>query len=142
MAYAAAVYLRIEYEGGDIHVRLMVSKGRVTPTTPLTIPRTELCGAVLAAKLTKWVERNLHLPYHRSIPVYLWTDATIVLYWIHGDLNRWKTYVANRVGTILENYTADRWNYVATDENPADCATRGLSPKNLAEFKLWWQGPD
>jgi hypothetical protein len=25
-------------------------------------------------------------------------------------------------------------------ENPADCATRGLSPEELKEFQLWWRG--
>lgn len=28
-----------------------------------------------------------------------------------------------------------------TKENPADCATRGLSPQQLSNFELWWHGP-
>ena len=27
-------------------------------------------------------------------------------------------------------------------DNPADCATRGLYPNQLASHKLWWQGPE
>lgn len=113
-AYAANVYLRLQYERGDIHTHLLISKSRVTPTKPLTIPRTELCGAVLAAKLMKWVRANIHLPFHESIATYYWTDATIVLYWIHGDINRWKTFVANRIGMITTSSTPQQWNYVET----------------------------
>lgn len=140
-AYAANVYLRIQYETGEIHTQLLIAKSKVTPTKPITIPRTELCGAVLAAKLVNWVIRNINLPTHDRTPVYYWTDATIVLHWIYGDLNRWKTFVANRISAILTSSTHEQWNHVDTHENPADCATRGLSPKQLNEFELWWNGP-
>lgn len=140
-AYAANVYLRLQYEKGDVFTHLLVSKGKVTPTKPLTIPRTELCGAVLAVKLANWIEKTINVQYHQSIPTYYWTDATIVLYWINGDLNRWKTFVANRIGVILSKSSTKQWNHVVTDENPADCATRGLLPKQLANFELWWHGP-
>ena len=29
-----------------------------------------------------------------------------------------------------------------TQLNPADCASRGLKPGELATFDLWWKGPD
>ena len=28
-----------------------------------------------------------------------------------------------------------------TEDNPADCASRGLSPADLLQFELWWKGP-
>ncbi|XP_070071447.1 uncharacterized protein [Drosophila takahashii] len=30
----------------------------------------------------------------------------------------------------------------ATQDNPADCAMRDLTPLQLAQYKLWWSGPD
>lgn len=142
IAYAANVYLRIQYEKGDVHTSLLVSRSKVTPTKPLTIPRTELCGAVMAVKLANWIATNINISYHEPIPIYYWSDATIVLYWINGDLNRWKTFVANRIGVILSKSTSKQWNHVVSNENPADCATRGLFPKQLAKFELWWYGPE
>ena len=32
------------------------------------------------------------------------------------------------------------WKYCPTDENPADLGTRGKTPKQLQESKLWWKG--
>lgn len=140
--YAANVYIRIHYTSNDIFTELLVAKSRVKPTKPLTIPRTELCAAVLAIKLVNWVIQNINLPTHKPLSVYYWTDATIALYWIYGDINRWKTFIANRIGVIHTNSTNDQWSHVDTHENPADCATRGLSPNQLNVFKLWWKGPN
>ena len=33
------------------------------------------------------------------------------------------------------------WRHVATDQNPADPASRGLYPKVLLNNYLWWSGP-
>jgi len=57
-AYAAAAYMRIPPPDSSIYTTLITAKSKISPTKPLTIPRTELCGAVLATKLTKWVEAN------------------------------------------------------------------------------------
>lgn len=140
VAYAANVYIRLEYFDGTIFTHLLVAKTKVTPLKPLTIPRIELSGAVLATKLMSWVKQHLRI-YSTDIKTYFWSDATIVLYWIHGDINRWKPFVANRIGFILENSNSPQWGHVTTDNNPADCGTRGLFPAELATFKLWWKGP-
>ncbi|XP_036347998.1 uncharacterized protein LOC118757389, partial [Rhagoletis pomonella] len=139
-AYAAAVYLRLHYSKKDIYTHLVAAKSRVTPIGSLTIPRVELCGAVLALDLSNWVQNTLK-PVYGKLPVYFWSDAIIVLYWIHGDLNRWKLYVANRISKILSHSTPSQWRHVGTKENPADCATRGLSPTQLKDLELWWNGP-
>lgn len=34
------------------------------------------------------------------------------------------------------------WDYVDTESNPADLATRGMSPDNLQECSLWQNSPD
>ena len=45
------------------------------------------------------------------------------------------------VSYILNLLPARIWNHVPTDSNPADCASRGLLPKDLLEHSLWWNGP-
>ncbi|XP_070134061.1 uncharacterized protein [Drosophila bipectinata] len=140
-AYAACVYLRIQYPSGRVSTALLTARSRVTPTKPLTIPRIELSGAVLAAQLAKWVLTQFS---STGIPmsVNFWTDASIVLYWIKGNPTRWKTFVSNRIGKILELSTTTQWQHVPSGENPADCASRGLTPHQLARHDIWWFGPD
>ncbi len=74
--------------------------------------------------------------------VYAWTDSTIVLNWLDGSPRRFKTYVGNRVSTIISLIPPDRWRDVRSADNPADCAYRGLYPSQLIEHALWWDGPD
>ncbi|XP_031635614.1 uncharacterized protein LOC116348687 [Contarinia nasturtii] len=140
-AFSANVYIRIQYNNGMVYTHLLIAKGKVTPTKPITIPRVELCGAELASRLASWAKKNLRLNVN-EIPMYFWCDATIVLHWIKGDISRWKTFVANRVSKILSKSSSLFWNHVDTKENPADCATRGLTPSQLKDFGLWWNGPD
>ena len=34
-----------------------------------------------------------------------------------------------------------RWRHVRSEDNPADCASRGLLPSQLMVHDLWWDGP-
>ena len=42
---------------------------------------------------------------------------------------------------ILNVTSAKQWHHVLSKENPADCASRGLSPTTLSNQELWWNGP-
>ncbi|GFX10500.1 uncharacterized protein TNCV_2583221 [Trichonephila clavipes] len=53
--YGAAVYCKSKILKSETLVRLMTSKSRVEPIKNLTIPRLELCAAVLLAKLVNRV---------------------------------------------------------------------------------------
>ncbi|EDX18435.1 GD15553 [Drosophila simulans] len=54
---------------------------------------------------------------------------------------RWNTYVFNRTAEILSDFPRNYWNHVRTEDNLADCASRGLHPSKLLEQRLWWKGP-
>ena len=55
--------------------------------------------------------------------------------------SRLKVFAANRVGDICSRIPATQWRYVATDLNPADFTSRGLSPQELLQKVIWWEGP-
>ena len=137
-AYAGVVYLGMMDANGDVHISLVASKTKVAPIKRLTIPRLELCGAHILARLLHHVQQAFDLPLNC---VYAWTDSTIVLNWLVGNPRRFKTYVGNRVSHILELTSPDRWNHVNGVEYPADCASRGLLPSELLEHKLWLKLP-
>ena len=72
--------------------------------------------------------------------IFTWTDSTIVLNWLTGYPRQFKTFIGNRVSSIVDQTSPERWNHVSGIENPADCASRGLLPTELVEHSLWWNG--
>ncbi|XP_072757735.1 uncharacterized protein [Anoplolepis gracilipes] len=49
--YGACIYLCSETQNREVHCQLLCAKSRVAPLKSTTIPRLELCGALLLAKL-------------------------------------------------------------------------------------------
>ncbi|XP_031632584.1 uncharacterized protein LOC116346586, partial [Contarinia nasturtii] len=130
-AYAAEIYIKNWSESNEISVNLLVAKTKVAPIgkKTLTIPRLELCGAVLLARLARSVIDTMKIDF---ADVVLWTDSKIVLAWLEGNPKRWKSFVAAKNAV---------WLHVSGIDNPADCASRGIYPSELATHKLWWHGP-
>lgn len=56
--------------------------------------------------------------------------------------SKWQPFVAHRVAAVQALVPASRWRYVPTRDNPADLATRGLTPEELRGATKWWNGPD
>ncbi|XP_045446031.1 uncharacterized protein LOC123654111 [Melitaea cinxia] len=137
-AYSAVVYLRMIDVTGKIKVALLVAKTRVAPIKQISIPRLELCGAVLLSKLLIETAEVLKVS---SNNIYAWTDSTIVLAWLNSHPSRWKTFVANRTSEILSSMQPTQWFHVSTTENPADGASRGVLPSLLLGDTLWFSGP-
>ena len=127
-AYSAVVYLRITDKSGNVQTSLVSSKTKVAPIKRLSIPRLELCGAQLLAQLMHHIGNVLKIPLNHT---YAWTDSTIVINWLDGSPKRFKTYVGNRISTIVDLIPPDKWRHVNGLENPADCASRGLYPSEL-----------
>ncbi|XP_043282378.1 uncharacterized protein [Venturia canescens] len=138
LAMGAVVYVRVTGPGKSTRTALVCSKTKVAPIKRLTIPRLELAAALLVAKLAKYVRDTLQL---RDSRVYLWTDSTVTLTWVTSHPSRWKDFVRNRVSSIQELIPQGQWRFIPGRDNPADCASRGLTVSQLEQFQLWWNGP-
>ncbi|XP_018360617.1 PREDICTED: uncharacterized protein LOC108759610 [Trachymyrmex cornetzi] len=136
-AYATVIYIRIELQD-SIMSMLLTSKTRVAPLKQVSLPRLELCGAVLLARLMSHV---VSIPVYASGERYCWTDASLVLTWVRAQSSRWKTFVANRVAEIHTLLPDVNWRHVRGVDNPADLASRGVSALTIEHNDLWWHGP-
>lgn len=138
-AYAAVIYLRTVDARGEVRTQLLTAKTKVAPLHRVTLPHLELYAATLLSRLMAWTRETLEL---EGVAAHLWSDSTVTLDWIRGHPSRWKTYVANRVSEIQLAAPDAYWHHVSGQDNPADCASRGLPPRQLPAYTLWWKGPD
>nr|CAA09069.1 polyprotein [Drosophila melanogaster] len=136
-AYGAAIYVRGEV-GSAIMVQLLTAKTRVAPVKTVSLPRLELCGALLLSEMAAAI-----IPQMPTInsKLYCWTDSTIVLAWLSKPACQWTTFVANRETKIAQATKTENWSHVQSEHNPADLASRGVSLQDLADSQLWWHGP-
>lgn len=135
-AYAAVVYIRSTYPDGTISVNLLASKNKVAPIKKQSIPRLELLGAYILAKLVNTIIQSLP----NELPVIYWVDSMTVLCWIKND-RIWKQYVRDRVNEIRRITDNESWRFCPGTLNPADLPTRGLTSTELSRNEVWWHGP-
>ncbi|GBO10179.1 hypothetical protein AVEN_247267-1 [Araneus ventricosus] len=87
-AYSTVVDLRViprENDAGKVVVVFVAAKTRVNPIEPVTLPRIELCSALLLARLSASILETLQIQINGA---YLWSDSQIVLSWIHLPLKK------------------------------------------------------
>ncbi|XP_076392692.1 uncharacterized protein LOC105661897 [Megachile rotundata] len=137
-AYGACIYVRSCNPSGEVQIRLVVSKSRVAPVKSVSVPRLELCAAVLLSKLYHKVRESIRLNFTK---IRLWTDSTIALCWINTSPHLLKTFVANRVSIIQSYSQPQEWFHVNSLENPADAISRGQLPSEFLQNQLWLNGP-
>ncbi|XP_061389611.1 uncharacterized protein LOC133324788 [Musca vetustissima] len=137
-AYGATLYIRIENKDSSTHAFLLTAKTRVTPIKKLSIPRLELCGAVLLSKLGASIIKNLQIT---SYSTHFWTDSKIVLAWLKKHPCHWNAFVGNRISDISENVGQENLRHVDSESNLADIASRGCAPLDLKTQELWRYGP-
>jgi len=137
-AYSACIYLGIYTEEHEPIINLIEAKTRVAPCNNVSIPRLELCRALLLAELMPVLQKALKLPIYSTS---YWTDSTITLGWFRGHPSKKPTFVANRVTKVQELSSSNDWGYVKGQDNPAECASRGISAADLINHPLWWHGP-
>ncbi|XP_044582954.1 uncharacterized protein LOC123263974 [Cotesia glomerata] len=138
VGYGACIYIRSVNKRGNVLTKLVCSKSRVAPIKDVTIPKLELCGALLLAKLYKDTIPSFDFDISK---VTFWSDSTIVLQWLKRSPDSLKVFEANRVTKIQTLCSKVEWRHVRTKDNPADCLSRGQLPSEFLNNKMWLEGP-
>ena len=157
-AMAAVAYLVSKYANGRVNARLIASKTRVAPMKKQSIPRLELLGAYLLAKLVFSV-RSVFERLAFNFDTYYWVDSFTTLCWIRNN-KPWRQYVQRRVNEIRRLSDKEKSYYAAIDAtltslndrfeqedlsllkicpgelNPVDIPSRGCAVKELVNNKI------
>ena len=138
-AYGTCAYARWKLDNGNFVCRLIGAKSRVAPLKRQTIVRIELCGAVLASRLAKFLRQEMEVTFDT---VMFLVDSEIVRSMLQKESYGFNTFTAVRVGEIQENTDPSTWFWIEGRKNAADCVTRGKRPSELHQHSVWQQGPE
>ena len=146
-AMCAAVYLRYESCLGDVSAGLLVSKTKVTPAKPVTLPRLELCASLLGSRLLEKVVSSIMFNAQISKAteifdkMYVFLDSKIAL----GTLNKGSLsndFTGNCVSEVRGKTENCVFGWVQSEHNVADLGTRGTSPGKIGPNSEWQRGPE
>lgn len=139
-AYGAVIYCRVIDDNNQVRVSLISSKSRVAPLRQHTIARLELCAAVLLVELVEKISAIFTKKVNINC-IRLWSDSQIALSWINSPSYKWNVFVAHRVSKIQSLSENCVWDYVTSENNPADILSRGVNPNELTTTHDWFIGP-
>ncbi|XP_051803959.1 uncharacterized protein LOC127533925 isoform X1 [Acanthochromis polyacanthus] len=91
-AIAAVAYLKITTAEGQNEVGFVFGKAKLAPKPDLTVPRLELCAAVLAVKMAETILEELDA---KVDDVQFFLDSKVVLGYISNESRRFYMYVHN-----------------------------------------------
>ncbi|KAK3086079.1 hypothetical protein FSP39_013163 [Pinctada imbricata] len=136
-AVSAVAYLFVYTSDDDHDISFIFGKSKLAPKHGHTIPRLELCSAVLASEIAATITEQLHLSLD---DIRFHTDSKVVLGYLYNRTRRFYTYVANRVDKILSVSSINQWSHVSSESNPADVGSRGILAKDL-QSSAWLNPP-
>lgn len=135
-AFSAVGYFRMT-DGCAVEVALVMGKAKVAPIKKLSVPQLELQAAVLGVRLATAIKNYHDFTIHCTR--YL-SDSSVTLSWISSRTFKFKTFVAVRVGEILESSSVSEWAKVSTKENVTDDATKPNEPSLGVGESRWFKG--
>lgn len=138
-AYATVAYWRVEIEPSVWSIAFVVGKSRCAPPKMISVPRLELQAAILAVRIKNSVREMHNFDIERT---FFWSDSKTVVQWVRSTTLQFRPFVAHRIGEILEETDVNEWNWVPTQQNAADDATRAKYPVRFEADNRWISGPD
>lgn len=117
-AISTVAYLRAANGDGQIDVGFIMGKAKLAPQSEPTIPRLELCAAVLAVEMAELILEEIDL---KPDAIKFYCDSKVVLGYIYNETKRFYVYVYNRVQRIRQFTKPEQWFYIPTEQNQGPC---------------------
>ncbi|XP_065365532.1 uncharacterized protein LOC135958560 [Calliphora vicina] len=134
LAYGCCIYVTHKT---DLKSTLLIAKSKVAPVVHQSLPRLELCAALLLCRTWDKIKHKFDAFTYR---IFFWSDSKIVLSWLTNHSSSYICFVANRVSEI-QNLTHNiPWMHVPSKQNPADVVSRGCLANDLNNT-IWFNGP-
>ena len=99
-AHGAAAYVRWELSGGGYSSSLIMAKSKIAPKRIVSVPRMELCGAVLSNRLKNYLMKETNLVFSK---VYHLVDSSTVLGYVFKESSVFGPYEGVRISEIQTN---------------------------------------
>ena len=96
-AYGCCVYVRWNVGEEEFESRLLAAKKRIAPKRVITVPRLELCSAVLSIRLRKNILSGMNFQFSKILHI---VDSSIVYSHIQKESRGFTQFTANRIGEI------------------------------------------
>ena len=159
VGFGGSVYLQWEIECrhggdcggvGDYDANLCLSKGRMCPLRGYTIPRSELCGALLVSRLMLAVVMALCRMDECPVKAIMLLDSRCIISALELTSSKLLPFFQNRLAEIYENLHSiskkcevEQVHWVPTDQNPADLLTRGTAKlRDIGTGSFHQKGPN
>ena len=137
-AYGDCAYVRYKVSEGSFESKLLTAKSKLAPLNSLTMPRLELLGALLSARLRDSIVKEMTLKFTQIIHI---VDSAIVRSQIQKESYGFGTFTATKIAEIQSKSSPEEWWWISGGQNPADMVSRSALPKDLAENSVWQCGP-
>ena len=119
-------------------MQTLMAKSKLAPRKELSMPKLELNGALLSARIRQFIEKEVNIEFSA---IYHIVDSEIVRAMIQKESYGFNTFVATRVGEIQNLTSKEDWYWVESNDNVSDIITRGANPEEIGQGSIWQDGP-
>ena len=143
VGFGSVIYLRwCNDDESEVEGKFIAAKGKVGPINGNTVPRMELSGALILARLTHSTEKAFEKSKIGDVisNTILCTDSSTVISWINSEAIKYRPYVKNKIIERQDLQPVKVWRYIPSNKNKsADLISKGCDTDYL---KVIIEGPD
>ncbi|XP_037773228.1 uncharacterized protein LOC119568898 [Penaeus monodon] len=108
-AYGACAYVRWQTGEHEFESHLIAARNKIAPMKQMSIPRLELCAALMAARLRESILKEFTWKFEA---IYHIVDSSIIRSQIQKESHGFNTFVAVRIAEIQIKTDPKEWWWV------------------------------